>query len=97
MDIPLAGSAAVDETAPTIGVIDGFSAARGMPVVGADGEQVGLLKDMDALTILVDRPLRRDVYVPHTALQGVRDNRIVLTIPAHDVDGMGWPHPDLFS
>ena len=95
MDIPIEDAAALVEGFVTIGVVTGYPVTRGMDVVGADGERVGRLKDVDASSVLVDRPLKRDIYVPHAAIQGVRDNRIVLTIPADEVDRMGWPHPDL--
>lgn len=68
---------------------------EGMDVAGADGVVVGQVKGANPSALLVDRALRRDVYVPFEAIDAVRDNRIILTIPAAGVDHMHWPHPDL--
>jgi len=74
-----------------------FQASGGMEVVGADGGHVGRLKEIRPADILVDRTLKRDVYVPFAAVQGVRGEAIVLTIPAAQVDQMDWPQPPLLS
>ncbi len=39
--------------------------------------------------------LRRDLYVPLAAIREVTDDRVVLTVPADQVDDMDWPHPPL--
>lgn len=72
-----------------------FTVTEGMDVVGADGVVVGQVKGANPSAVLVDRALRRDVYVPFEAIDTVTDNRIVLAIPAIEVDRMHWPHPDL--
>lgn len=72
-----------------------FLVSQGMDVVSADGERLGALKEVRTADILVDRPWQRDVYVPFEAIQSVRDGAIILTIPADQIDGMGWPHPPL--
>jgi sporulation protein YlmC with PRC-barrel domain len=95
----ITGDEATLASMPLTGVLqtrDGvFQVSHGMEVVGADGTQVGRLKEMRLADILVDRPLKRDVYVPFTAIQGVRGDTIVLTIPAAQVDQMDWPQPPL--
>lgn len=73
----------------------------GMGVVGSDGEEVGIVKEVRTTDILVDRPLARDVYVPLEAIQAIVDAtatdsvdpRVVLTIRADSVGDMGWPQP----
>jgi hypothetical protein len=65
----------------------------GIEVVGADGRCVGWVKATYDLAVLVDRPGARDVYVPWFGIDAVRDNRLVLPIPAGRVDDMDWPSP----
>ena len=75
-----------------------FSAlALGMAVLGADGRLVGRVKNVFASYLLIDRAVKRDVYIPFDAIRTLRDNQIVLVIPAGLVDDMHWPHPPLFS
>jgi hypothetical protein len=50
---------------------------------------------MRSADILVDRALKRDVYVPFAAIQRVRGEAIVLAVPAARVDQMDWPQPPL--
>ncbi len=69
--------------------------ALGMEVMGADGTPVGTVRRLAADHLLIDRPWRRDVYVPFTAIRALVDNWIVLTVPAVEVGQMGWPHPPL--
>jgi hypothetical protein len=72
-----------------------FQVPESMPVLGADGMHVGHLKQVRLADMLVDRALRRDVYVPFEAIADVRSEGIVLTIPADQVDSMHWLHPSL--
>ena len=66
-----------------------------MEVVGADGARVGFVKAVGRQDILVDRPQRRDVYVPLAAIREVTGERVLLSIPAGAVDDQGWPSPPL--
>jgi uncharacterized protein (TIGR02271 family) len=70
-------------------------AREGMEVVGSDGERVGLVKEVRAGDLLVDRAMRRDLYVPLDAVREVTGERVVLTIPADEADDQGWPNPPL--
>lgn len=79
---------------------DVFQVSHDMDVVGADGVRVGQLREVRTAEgdILVHRSLlQRDVYVPFDAIKEVREGAIVLTIPADQVDHMGWPHPPLLD
>lgn len=67
----------------------------GMDVVGCDGVAIGRLKDVRSDDMLVDRPLRRDVYVPFETIDRVTERAIVLTIPANQVETTHWTHPPL--
>ena len=65
-------------------------------VVGSDGEKVGTLKEVGDAAFLIDRgTLRGEVSMPvrHVA-EVTTDNRIVLDVPANQVDDVGetgWP------
>ncbi len=64
----------------------------GAEVVGSDGETIGDLKAVRDADFVVKRSLvRRDLHVPVKAIQEVTtDNRIVIDIPADQVDEMDW-------
>ena len=68
---------------------------EGMRVVGADGEEVGAVKDVRPTDFLLARRLARDVYVPLTAVRAVAGGVVTLTLPAGRVDDQGWPSPPL--
>ena len=101
MEIPLEGTPTTEDTVAhdVAKTRDGrvFQAAAGLEVLGADGARVGQVKAARPPDILVDRALKRDVYVPFEAVQDVRENQIILTIPADQVDSMNWPRPPLLS
>ncbi len=67
----------------------------GTEVYGSDGGLVGRVKEARERDLLVDRRMRRDVYVPFDAVQSVAGGRVVLAIPAEQVDEMGWSNPSL--
>ena len=67
----------------------------GTEVYGSDGDYVGSVKEARERDLLVDRRMRRDVYVPFDAVQSVAGGRVVLAIPAEQVDEMGWANPSL--
>ncbi len=95
MDRPLEGRVVSDAPAPALGCIDGCAVTQGMPVIGADGVQVGRLKDMNALSILA--PLAARCVRAADGDPGVLHTRIVLTLPAAEVDDRDWPRPNLLS
>ena len=68
---------------------------EGMEVVGADGVHVGRVRAVDRTCVLVDRALRRDVFVPFEAITGVAHGALVLNIPGEQIAAMHWPHPPL--
>ena len=69
----------------------------GMTVYGTNGDEIGLVKEVRSNDFLVDRSLRRDVYVPFNAIQTVRNDQVVLNLPADQVDSMSWPNPPTFG
>jgi hypothetical protein len=97
VDIPLDSDLPLeDAVAPSMVIINNqHHVTHGMEVVGADGGAIGVLKEIDGQSILVDRPWHRDVYVPFEAIRDVVRGQLVLTIPADQVDSMDWPKPRL--
>jgi ferritin-like metal-binding protein YciE len=67
----------------------------GMEVVGQDIGHIGTVKEIREADFLVDRKMKRDVYVPFNAIQNVDDGRATLNIPVKQVDTMGWQRPPL--
>jgi ferritin-like metal-binding protein YciE len=67
----------------------------GMAVVGSDASQVGQVKEVRDADFLVDRRGRRDVFVPVDAIQEITGDRIMLNLPADQVDDMNWEKPPL--
>ncbi|HET8631002.1 MAG TPA: DUF2171 domain-containing protein [Thermomicrobiales bacterium] len=67
----------------------------GMCVVGSDRDEVGTVKAVRAADFLVDRRMRRDVYVPMAAVRDVTADSIMLDVPAGRVDDQHWPSPPL--
>jgi hypothetical protein len=66
-----------------------------MDVVGADGNRVGEVTFVGDSDFLVDRPLARDIYVPYGACQSVEPHRVILRVPAGEVDNQGWAYSEL--
>ncbi len=68
---------------------------QGMEVIGSDMKSVGRVRNVRDNDFHVDIPMQRDIYVPFTAIQNVEGDRVVLTIPASQVNDMNWPKPPL--
>ncbi|MBI3970372.1 MAG: DUF2171 domain-containing protein [Chloroflexi bacterium] len=66
---------------------------EGMPVFGAEGEQVGTIKEVRDRDFLLDRPMLRDVFVPVDSIRDATGSRVTLSIRAGDIDEMGWESP----
>jgi hypothetical protein len=71
----------------------------GMEVVGFDGESVGLVKEVRANDFLLDRVMRRDLYVPLSAVErvvlDVVPEQVVLNVRGADVAVADWESPPL--
>ena len=70
---------------------------EGMEVVGNDGEGIGDVKEISNNSLLVDRAMHRDVFVPFSAIQSMSGNRITLSLQADQVDDQGWATPALMG
>lgn len=68
----------------------------GMPVVGSDMSNVGLVKEVRDDDFLVDIPMQRDLYIPFTAVQNVEADQVVLNVSKDQVHSMNWAKPPLF-
>jgi hypothetical protein len=68
---------------------------QGMDVLGSDDAMIGRVKEVRATDFLVDRRMQRDIYVPNEAIRDVSRGQVMLNIPAHQVDNMGWANPPL--
>jgi|GEM_PF-1107477 len=89
---------ATTANSPTMG--QPYQVRQGMEVVGSDTAFIGNIRDVRANDFLVDTPMRRDLYVPFTAIQSVEEDaaagRVVLNVLGSQVEAMGWPRPALF-
>jgi ferritin-like metal-binding protein YciE len=96
-DIDQTGSDQQKGSTPSQGMYERVMQMQpGMPVVGSDMSNVGLVKEVRDNDFLVDIPMHRDLYVPFSAVQKVEANQVVLTIPGRQVIEMDWPRPALF-
>jgi len=76
----------------------------GLEVMSIDGERIGKVKEVGATEFLVDRPLKRDLWVPFSSVveagehggafrRGPRQStQVVLFVSADDIDDQGWRH-----
>ncbi len=67
---------------------------EGMQVIGRDGEYIGRVKQVRGSDFLVDRPMRRDVFVPYSAVKN-SGGEIELRVASFEVDVQRWPRPQL--
>ena len=63
------------------------------PVVGPDGAEIGLVKEVHDDYLLVEREGADDVYVPYDAVLDVTGNRVELRETADRVATLGWDRP----
>ena len=68
-----------------------------MQVVGVDGERIGRVKELHGDEFLLERSMARDVFVPMRFVQNTHDDQVVLSIPAGEVNSMGWRSPELIE
>ena len=85
---------AIEETVVTEPHVAGVGQIKpGMAVIGSYAGSVGQVKEVRTTDFLVNRPAKRDVYVPVDAIEELTGDTIVLKVPADDVDSMGWEKP----
>jgi len=69
----------------------------GMEVCDLEGNRLGEVKEMRGSEFLLDRPMRRDVYVPFDAVQDVRGDRITLRYRESEIGDLNWEQPALMG
>jgi hypothetical protein len=77
--------------------IDSSRIVEGLDVVGATGESIGRVKSVRAHDFLLDRSMRRDVYVPFSAVREVGGHTVVLGIQPDEIGDQGWETAPLFG
>jgi ferritin-like metal-binding protein YciE len=94
---PTAGPvSAIQETVVTQPHVANVGQIRpGMAVFGSYAGSVGQVKEVRSTDFLVNRPAKRDVYVPVDAIEEMIGDTIVLKVKADDVDSMGWEKPKI--
>ena len=67
--------------------------ATGMQVHDAHGEPVGLVKEVRQRDMLVDRRLRRDLFVPLSAVDSVVGGVVTLSVANDAIGALDWDKP----
>ncbi len=71
-------------------MVDRSLLRNGMEVVGSDGDFVGHVKSLAEFHLTIDRTAKPDAYAPYDVIEDVTEDRVVLNVPADEVDNMGW-------
>ena len=69
----------------------------GMKVVDADGDRLGEVKELRDDVFHLDRPMRRDLFVPLRAITNVIGNEVQLPYHADEIDKLGWESPEILG
>ena len=62
---------------------------EGMTVIGPVGEDIGRVKEVRKADFLMALTMRRDLYVPFSAISEIGDS-VVLNVRAQDIGDQGW-------
>lgn len=65
----------------------------GMSVLASDHVEVGSVKEVRTNDFLLDRALRRDVYVPFSAIESTTTHSVLLALTAEQIDEQDWDKP----
>lgn len=67
----------------------------GWDVYGSDGDKVGDVSDVGPNYLLVTKGFlfTKDIYIPTSAVSGVEEDRVYLSVAKDQIDGMGWDQP----
>jgi hypothetical protein len=69
---------------------------EGMTVIGPAGEEIGRVKAIRKVDFLMDMAMRRDRYVPFSAISELGGS-VVLNVPATEIDDQDWEPAPLFG
>lgn len=73
--------------------VQGGQIYQGMEVDSSDNRRIGTIKEIRNDTILVDRSVKQDIFIPFNAFS-VQNDRVVLRVSADQVDNQGWRTPE---
>ncbi len=73
--------------------VQGGQIHQGMEVDSQDGQKIGTIKEIRNNTILVDRSMKEDLFIPFNAFT-VQNNRVLLNVNADQVNNQSWQTPD---
>lgn len=65
--------------------------SEGMEVVTLDQELLGQVKAQRSTDFLLDRSMKRDLYVPLGSVEAVEGGRVRLTVTSAQVEELDWP------
>ena len=74
------------------GAVDVPSVSEGMEVVTLDEELLGKVKEQRPTDFLLDRSMKRDVFVPLGSVDGVEGDRVRLAVTSAQMDDLDWPN-----
>jgi hypothetical protein len=86
-------TAGQNDTTTDAGVVAIDAILPDMIVVGADGDEVGVVREASGRLIRVDRMAAGEVLIPLSAVQDNDGSSLRLAIASSDVDRMGWQSP----
>ena len=69
---------------------------EGMTVVGPVGEEIGRVKQVRKIDFLLDMTMRRDLYVPFSAIREV-GGMVVLSVRGEEIGDQGWEPASLLG
>jgi hypothetical protein len=70
---------------------------EGLDVVAPNGDSLGTIKEVRTHDFLLNRSMRRDLYVPFSAVREVGGRTVVLGITASELGNQGWEAAPLFG
>lgn len=77
-----------------------FDPARltpGLQVVGPTGEEIGEVKEVRTYDFVLNRTMKRDVYVPFRFVREIAGSTLTLDVRRDEIDEMGWEMTPLFG
>ncbi len=66
----------------------------GMDIVGSLGRKMGTVGEIRHGQFLANRSGQAGLWIPYSAIQDVRNNRVILNLPIDQLDDQGWPTTD---
>ncbi len=70
--------------------IDTARLTEGMMVVGPVGEEIGRVKEVRTIDFLLDLTMRRDLFVPFSAISEVGGSTVVLSVRGEEIGDQDW-------